>query len=298
MSDHFDLEERLRLALRSVAELPAPCSVRESTRGGQPGPRPPRRHQRLLIAVASIAALALVVALALTFGPHSSAPPVVHPKTPAPASHPHSHPHPHPQMHGSVTPTTPVTTPVTTTPATPTTPTTPATEQLTYQPFNGSQLDPSLHVAAQESGPCFTYGGGADGRYLYRCGTIQPCFAGSDGTSAPLACPVGANPTTNDVVLWTATSVDATGFVPAPTKTPWAMQLSDGAVCALVNAAWSGLGPFRCNPSAGTGGAGATTGPADCRQPLASTTQWTAECQDQLTQGSPFGVQPVAKIWF
>lgn len=116
----------------------------------------------------------------------------------------------------------------------------------------------------------------------------------TDGRAgAPLS-----NPTTNDVILWTATSVDATGFVPAPTKTPWAMQLSDGAVCALVNAAWSGLGPFGCNPSAGTGGAGATTGPADCRQPLAPTTQWTAECQDQLTQGSPFGVQPVAKIWF
>jgi hypothetical protein len=112
---------------------------------------------------------------------------------------------------------------------------------------------------------------------------------------------VGANPTTNDVTLWTATSVDTTGFVPATTKTPWAMQLSDGEICSLVNAAWSGLGPFGCSSSTGTGGTGGTgaaTGPADCRQPLASPTQWTAECQDQLTQASPFGVQPVAKIWF
>jgi hypothetical protein len=76
------------------------------------------------------------------------------------------------------------------------------------------------------------------------------------------------------------------------------MQLSDGVVCSLVNAAWSGLGPFGCDSRAGNGGAGGAPGPADCRQPLASSTQWTAECQDQMTQASPFGVQPVAKIWF
>jgi hypothetical protein len=246
-----------------------------------------------MVAVASVAALALVVALALTFGPHSSSPPAVHPTGPAAPSH-----------QNPAATLLPVIRPLTHTSTPP--PPTPTTEQIIYQPFEGSLLDPSLHVASRQSGQCFTYGGGADGRYLYRCGTIQPCFAGSDGTSAPLACPVGADPITNTVILWTATSVDATGFVPAAARTPWAMQLSDGVVCALVNAAWSGLGPFGCGSSTGSAGSasGSAPGPADCRQPVASTSptsqtsQWTAECQDQLTQASLFSVQPVAKIWF
>jgi hypothetical protein len=320
--DPDGLEERLRLTFRAVAERPAHEAIPAATPAaapapapalrvaGRPGARPGRGHRRFLIAVASIAALALVIALALTFGPHNSTASRTVPKGPAATSHQNPPASLLPVTHplGHTTPTTPTTpTPLTTPTVTPLT-TPPVTEQLTYQPFEGSQLDPSLHVAAQGSGACFTYGGGADGRYLYRCGTIQPCFAGSDGTSAPLACPLDANPTTNDVTLWTATSVDTTGFVPATTKTPWAMQLSDGEVCALVNAAWSGLGPFGCtssagtssagNSSTGTGATGAATGPADCRQPLSSTTLWTAECQDQLTQASPFGVQPVAKIWF
>jgi hypothetical protein len=270
MNEQSGIEQRLRTAFRAVAELPAPAAA--TAAAGPPAPTD-RRRPRLFIAIASVAALALVVALALTFGPHSSAPQGSHDQSPAPASHSH---------------TTPTTTTTTTTPAPPLGR---GTQQITYQPFTGSVLNPDLHVAAQESGTCFQYGGGADGRYLYRCGTIQPCVAGSRGTNAPLACPVGANPLTNDVTLWTATSVDTTGFVPATTKTPWAMQLSNGVVCSLVNAAWSGLGPFGCGGSAGST-------PADCHQPVAASIYWTAECQNQLTQSSPFTSTMVVRVWF
>jgi hypothetical protein len=274
--DRVDMEQRLRRAFRAVATLPDPAAV--------PNPNPnstdgPGRHHRgrfrsspPLIAVVTVAALALVVGLAVAFGPRSATPPGR--GGAGPASQPST----------------------TTLPA-------PSTEQITYQPFDGSQLNPSLHLAARQSGECFAYGGGADGRYLYRCGTLQPCFAGADGTSAPLACPIGADPLSNTVTLWQATSVDRTGFVPAATRTPWAMQLSDGVVCALVNAAWSGLGPFGCTTTGtgtgtGTGGTGAASGPADCRQPAPAATLWTAECQDQLSQSSPFTPLTVVKVWF
>jgi hypothetical protein len=264
--DQGDLEQRLRTAFRAVGDLPSPRpgsgSAPRRRPPGDGGRRPPRR---LLVTLVSVAALALVVALALTFGPRSATPPVRHP--PSPASPPHS---------------------TTTTP-------TPSlgfgTDQITYRPFIGATLKPDLHVAAHQSGTCFQYGGGAEGRYLYRCGTMQPCVAGSQGTNAPLACPVGSDPATNDVIVWSATSVDTTGFTPATTKTPFAMQLSNGVVCALVNAAWSGLGPFGCG-----GGTGST--PADCHEPVSATPYWTAECQDQLTQSSPFTSTMVVEVWF
>jgi hypothetical protein len=282
LAEDSDIERRLRTAFRAVAELPGPGSTSGSGSGspatlhgqGNSRRRPPRR---LLVGVASVAALALVVALALTFGPHSSNPPGTH--APSPASHSHSH-------------STPTTTP------------TPqlgnvGTERITYQPFSGATLKPDQHVSARESGTCFQYGGGAQGRLLYRCGTMQPCVASSQGTKAPLACPVGASPAANDVILWTATSVDTTGFTPATTKTPFAMQLSNGVVCELVNAAWSGLGPFGCGGSTGDSSGGiATSTPADCRQPVAAAPSWTAQCQDQLTQASPFTSTMVVEVWF
>jgi hypothetical protein len=174
------------------------------------------------------------------------------------------------------------------------------TQQITYEPFVGSQLSPSLHVTGQESGPCYQFGGGADGRYYYRCGTVQPCFAPATatGTAGPFACPTAANPTTNGVLMWTPTSVNTTDFTPATTKTPWAVQLSDGAVCALVSAAWSGLGPFGCTGGTSTGGSSAAGGPADCRQPQSAVPYWTTECQAQLTQASPFTSTTVVKVWF
>lgn len=286
MSDNENIEGRLRRAFRAVAELPGdPSSASDvPTRKGQRRLLfPVLQHPRLLATIVSVAAIAAAVSLLVAYGPHNTGSPSSHAK--GPASHPST----------STTPTPPTTVPpvststTTTTPATTTT-TVPAapvgTQQITYQPFVGSQLDPSLHVTGQQSGECFEYGGGADGRDYYRCGTLQPCFEGPQGSGAPLACPSG-DVTTNDVVEFTATSVD-TSLVPATTKTPWAMQLSDGDVCTLINAAWSGLGPYGCNgPSV-----------SDCRQPQSGTPWWTADCQAQLTSASPFTTTTVETVWF
>ena len=277
MRDSDNIEGRIRSAFRAVAELPAPQTTsRELARHTRrkfidPG----RRHPYLPTTIVAVLAVAAIVALVIAYGPRNGG---------KPASPPHV-----PTTQPSTTSPRPSSPTSTTTKGSP--PVAVGTAQITYEPFVGSEVDPSLRVTSRESGACYRYGGGADGRYCYRCGTLQPCIAGPQGTGAPLVCPVASNPTTNNVTLWTATTVDTTGFVPATTKTPFAAQLSNGAVCVFVSAAWSGLGPYDCV------GSGAAT-PADCRQPQAATPYWTASCQDQITNTSAFASITVQKVWF
>lgn len=282
MTGDDKIEERLRSAYRAVAELPGPITgSQDPGRHAQGGFfAPGRRHPHLLAVVVSVAALAAVVALVVNYGPRNG--------TKSPSHVPANQPITTSPLPSSPTSTTTLPAPTTTTTAPPVAA---GTQQITYEPFVGSGVDSSLHVTARESGSCYQYGGGVDIRYYYRCGTIQPCFAGPQGTSAPLVCPAASNPTTNDVVMWTATTVNTTSFLPATTKTPFAMQLSNGAVCAFVSAAWGGLGPYGCSTP------GVTT-PADCQQPKAATPYWTASCQDQLTDTSPFTSMTVEKVWF
>jgi hypothetical protein len=196
----------------------------------------------------------------------------------------------------SITTTTtrrpPSTTSTTAVPNTVPPPTSPVyrTEQITYQAFVGSEVNPSLRVIGRDSGECFRYGGGDDGRYYYRCPATQPCFAGPLGTAEPLVCPAGQDPTTGEVVLWTATSVGPS-FPPSTSRTPWAMQLSNGVVCSFVAAAWGGLGPYDCEMQ------GSKT-PADCRTPVQAVQYWTAKCQEEKTEASPFSNWTVARVWF
>jgi hypothetical protein len=286
VSDDENMEERLRRTFRAVADLPGrpPSASGPPTRKGRRGLTfPVLQHPRLVATIISVAAIAAAVSLLVAYGPHNPSGPVSHPNVPA-------------IQPGTSTTSTPPTTvpPATTTTATTVPVTSVGTEQITYQPFVGSRVDPSLQVTGQQSGDCFELGGGADGRIYYRCiGTsdvLQPCFAGPQGTSAPLVCPDGLV-TSNKVILWTATSVDTTGFVPATTRTPWTMQLSNGMICEFVSAAWGGLGPYGCSTP------GITT-PTDCRAPQPSTPQWTADCQDQQTDASPFTPATVEKVWF
>jgi hypothetical protein len=192
----------------------------------------------------------------------------------------------------------PGTTPVTTSTSTPTTtssvPTTTiptGTEQISYQPFVGDAILPTLKVVARQSGRCDRYGGGAAGRYYYRCfgpGSVRdPCFAGPQGTSAQLVCP--EQPLSDNVALFTVTSLDTSS--PAWTSVrPWAMELPSGQVCLFVSAAWSGLGPYQC--------AGHPAGAvADCRQPAPASPWWTTTCQASLTQSSPFVAYQVQVVW-
>lgn len=284
MRDYQDIEDRLRTAFRAVAESPVPpaASHEPAGHGRRTSILTDGGHRRCLIVIVSVAALVAVVALIAAYGPRNGGKADTH--TPVPATQPQTSSPP------SSLPTS-TTVPLSTTTTSPAA--APGTQQITYEPFVGSEVDPSLHVVSQQSGSCFEYGGGADGRIYYRCtGTpvvTQPCLAGPQGTSAPLVCPDGSVLSDN-VFLWTATSVN-TSFVPATTKTPWTMELSNGMVCEFVSAAWGGLGPYGCSAP------GLTT-PADCRQPQAATPYWTADCQDQETDASPFTSVTVEKVWF
>jgi hypothetical protein len=195
----------------------------------------------------------------------------------------------------STSPTSTTTAPSTTAPTTTVPnhlPPPPFTQQVTYQPFTANGIDPALHVTQRLSGTCIHDHEGT--RDYYRCfanpssAIYDPCFAGPHGAADPLVCP--RNPATVDVVELTATSV--TSDPPSSLTRPWAMQLSNGQVCQFVEAAWGGLGPYGC---ASTGGAQPVS---DCREPVAAQPWWTTDCQDQLTDASPFVATRVVKVWY
>jgi hypothetical protein len=273
-----EIEQRLRSAFHAVAELTPPAPAGQQRPGRPNRTHPLRRHRGVVTIVVSVAAVAAVVSLLVVYGPHNTGG-----RDRFLGHSPATKPSPTPTS--TITPTTPTTTlPTTTSTSTP--PVAAGTQEIAYQAFAGTQVDPSLDVTGEQSGACYEYGGGVEGRDYYRCGTMQPCFAGPGGTNSPLVCP--EDPVTaGGVIVWSATSVDTT-MVPATTRTPWAMQLSNGEVCTLVNAAWSGLGPFGCtgNPL------------ADCHQPQVAAPLWTADCQAQESATSPFTSTTVERVWY
>jgi len=239
---------------------------------------PPRRAPgvprgvRVLAAVVTVAAVVAAVVLVVVYGPRSA--------RISPGRTPATQPSPGPTQ---PTPGTTSTVPSVT-----------ATEQITYQPFTATGIDPSLHVTSQVTGTCIRYGGGAAGRFSYRCfstpgGVYDPCFAGPTSTAAPLVCPT--SPTSDDVVELAVTSITS-NEPPSAAKIPWAMQLSGGQVCLLVSAAWGGLGPYACQAS------GNQESVADCHTPVAAQPLWTAACQAQETDASPFAASSVTKVWY
>lgn len=186
----------------------------------------------------------------------------------------------------------------TTTTRAPTTSVPTGTVQVTYQAFVGDHLDPRLGVTSTDSGDCIRYGGGDQGHWIYRCFGMQtgdhsyvydPCFDGPSGTAAPLACVT--DPTVPKAVRFSVTSVD-TATPPATTAYPWAMQLASGQVCLRVSGAWGSGGPFACQVISKTGSL------ADCHEPSAGVPWWSAACQEQNSDQSPFVPTQVAKIWF
>jgi hypothetical protein len=244
------------------------------------------RRRRILaaatLAVAGIAAVALVVA----YGPRSS--PVggnrAQGATPSPNST-------RPIVRTTTTTTTEPSTTTTTTPSS----TTPGgTKVVTYDPFTATGVNPALHVTTEATGTCFRYSRASYGPYFRCFGTspatiYDPCFAGPSSTAAPLICPT--NPTSNDVVEFTVTSL--TSSEPAtPTAFPWAFQLSSGQVCLFVSGAWGGLGPYACQSSS------AAAPMADCHDPAVAAPAWTAPCQVTETMASPFSAEDVTTVWF
>lgn len=168
----------------------------------------------------------------------------------------------------------------------------PDTQEVAYYPFTPlGTADPSLSITRTVSGNCV--GGGVAGADSYRCfaqpnGEIfDPCFSPPRAVSGPLLCVPAPNVT--DVVQFDVGKL--------PTASPglplrlWAMQLADGQVCVLVEAAWSGLGPFAC-PTPTAGGSF-----ADCHAPVRGTGGWSAPCQAAETSSSPFTTVRVQEAW-
>ena len=166
------------------------------------------------------------------------------------------------------------------------------TEQIVYRPFTESGvIDPGLRVTSRVTGTCVT---GETSR-TYRCfgvapagGIYDPCFVVPRAPSQTFVCP--SDPATPDVIELTATA-PASG-PPVTTNRPWAFQLSSGEVCLFVSAAWGGLGPYDCQRN------DPSVVPADCRPATSSPQWWTADCQDDKTDASPFTPKRVTKVWF
>jgi hypothetical protein len=163
----------------------------------------------------------------------------------------------------------------------------PGTRTVIYNPFSAAGLGPGVHVTARASGTCL-----------------------QDPSPAELICPT--DPASGEVVRLTATSVvpgpgtrpSGPGQRPRPATNlaPWAIELADGQVCLLVEAAWGGLGPYSCKdglPSGeGPGSDHPRTRVADCHLPDSSQPRWTARCQLKETVTSAFSLVNLGTVWF
>lgn len=198
-----------------------------------------------------------------------------------------------PPVHSPVA-TQPSTTTTTTTSTTTTTVPGRETSQITYDPFTAKgAIKPSLVISSSQTLTTCEADGVA-GNGSFRCfsgnGIYDPCFARPGATNGPLLCP--SDPAGDQVVELTGLSLPA----PAPGQgasntRPWAFQLADGQVCVQVNAAWGGLGPFGCGST--------PPGPlSDCHVPVTGSPFWTAACQDQETDASPFTTNQIETVWF
>lgn len=174
-----------------------------------------------------------------------------------------------------------------------TTTTAPGTQQVGFDPYSArGTISPEVNLVQKVTGTCVSPG--VAGTTSYRCFAhgssmiYDPCFAPPHATTGPLVCV--ADPTVDDDVEFDVGALPAAPSG-APSTRPWAMQLSDGQVCVLVNAAWGDLGPFACLSP------GATNPVADCHAPQPATPWWSAACQVQESTSSPFSSFQIDKVW-
>jgi hypothetical protein len=194
---------------------------------------------------------------------------------------------------GAATSTTASVAAPTTTTTTTTTNAAPAgsgTRHVTYEPFTAQgTIDPSLRVTAMLNATCVA--SGLAGTSSYRClapkSVRDPCYAKPGATSGLLVCP--SDLATREVVELTVTSLPALAAA-APKEWPWAIQLSNGQVCRLATVGGNGLEPFRCQ--------GASPQPAGCLLPERRSPWWTADCQDQPSDSSPYSNYRIDTAWF
>jgi hypothetical protein len=184
-------------------------------------------------------------------------------------------------------------TPTRTATATPITPSlshSTGTRELTFEPFSAEGASsPALRVSKTVSGHCIA--AGVAGNSSYRCFAgneiYDPCFARRGVSKGPLLCT--SNPAGSGVVRFDVGTLLRTPREGSQ-ESPWAIQISNGQVCVLVDAAWGGLGPFGCQPAA----AGTL---ADCHMPEKASPWWTTACQAQTTDSSPFSRYRVTAVW-
>ena len=167
------------------------------------------------------------------------------------------------------------------------------TQQVGFDPYSpGGTLLPSVQVTQKVSGTCLSPG--VAGTSSYRCFAqpgsriYDPCFAPPHAANGPLECI--ADPTSPDAVEFDVGALPAAPSG-APAARAWALQLSNGQVCVLVNAAWGGLGPFACPIPA------AASSIADCHAPQKAAPWWSAACQGQESTSSAFSAYRVLKVW-
>jgi hypothetical protein len=167
------------------------------------------------------------------------------------------------------------------------------TRDITYYPYTPiGTVVPELTVTRTVSGTCVSPG--IAGASSYRCfaqpgSTIyDPCFAAPHATGGPLVCV--ADPSTTVAVTFDTATLP-TAAAGGPTTRLWAMRLSNGQTCVLVDGAWAGLGPFAC-PSPGSG-----PPEADCHTPTSGSSWWTALCQRTEADSAPFESLRVETVW-
>lgn len=168
------------------------------------------------------------------------------------------------------------------------------TQQIRFDPYtSGGTAVAGLHVTQTVTGTCVA--AGVAGNSSFRCFAqpsavvYDPCFVPPHATSGPLLCV--ADPAVPDAVEFDLGPLPSPASG-APAARPWAMELANGQVCVLVNAAWDGLGPFACPvPGSGPGAE------ADCHAPEARAPTWRAECQAEESASSAFEVLPVVRVW-
>lgn len=174
-----------------------------------------------------------------------------------------------------------------------------ATQVLVYDPYTATgALAPTVVVTQQRTAKACVSNGVA-GQGSYRCFTTpqptaqqsdiyDPCFPAPGATAGPVVCPTGGpGPSAVEVSVGTLPPVTTVG----PATRPWALELANGQMCTLVNAAWGGLGPFACEHAAQPGPI------ADCHVPVEQTPTWTVACQTNGTTAAPFETYPVTTAW-
>jgi hypothetical protein len=162
---------------------------------------------------------------------------------------------------------------------------------LRYSPYGQQrEVSPSVTVTQSVSGKCISPGSAGGSSYFCvgePSGVVEdPRFARPKATSGPLLCEY--NPLTSDVVRFEVSTLPARSHDVTETR-PWAIQLSNGQPCKLVQGAGGVGGTFQCSVTQGSS--------SYCHAPKEGSPWWTASCQDDQSSSGAFVRYRVTKVW-